>query len=133
MTTSVRAPWEWKSSDNHHPDCSPVTQCLGECWNGPIDDVVRERIRALAKHGRRGSVEWLPWDSTRWLPILTEELGEVARHLCEMNLSSALRQEHMDGMREELIQLAAMAVAWAHALDTGRTAEQPRFIPGHEE
>jgi NTP pyrophosphatase (non-canonical NTP hydrolase) len=43
------------------------------------------------------------------LAILTEELGEVARALNE--------KEPIEHLREELIQVAAVAVAWAEACD----------------
>lgn len=75
----------------------------------PYSDVHRERIRAHAKHDAQGhSVERATWEDSRWLPILTEELGEVARCLCDDSSRSHLR--------EELIQLAAMATAWIDAI-----------------
>ena len=129
----MHAPFEWTATDHHHPDCSPVVQCLGECWLGPVWEAAQERLRAHVKHGRRGSVEYLPWDSPKWLPIVTEELGEVAREICELNLSSALRTERRDNMREELVQVMAMCLAWVVAIDCGRREEPPRFIPGQEE
>lgn len=76
------------------------------------DDVRRERLRAHDKHAADGnSAERLPADSTRWLPILTEELGEVARELCDHGHARPHR------LRSELIQLAAMAAAWADAIE----------------
>ena len=43
--------------------------------------------------------------------ILGEEYGEVCRAVCE---------EDNDQLREELIQVAAVAVAWVQSLDDGR-------------
>jgi len=59
-----------------------------------------ERARQDA---RFGSHAWVP--DYLWLAILTEELGEVARDL----------QERRD-LRPELVQVAAVAVAWLEAL-----------------
>ncbi len=42
------------------------------------------------------------------LAILVEEVGEVARHVCD-------RGDLVD-MKEELIQVAAVAVAWAERI-----------------
>lgn len=47
-------------------------------------------------------------DNGRKLAILTEELGEVARAMCD--------KEPKERLREELIQVAAVATAWAEAL-----------------
>lgn len=81
-------------------------------WS-PYDDVHRERIRAHLKHGAKGnSRENAHWTNAEWLPILTEEVGEVAHLLTydsEMNT--------MDQLRKELIQVAAMAVAWIESID----------------
>jgi len=80
------------------------------------DEVHSERNRAHAKHGAAGnSRENTPWDNAEWLPILVEELGEVAH---EMTYDVA-SQGKMDRMRRELIQVAAMACAWIDALDEG--------------
>lgn len=42
------------------------------------------------------------------LPILTEEVGEVAKAICEKDA---------DQLQTELIQVAAVAVAWLEALE----------------
>lgn len=42
------------------------------------------------------------------LAVLAEEFGEVARAVCECD---------MKNLREELIQVAAVAVAWAESMD----------------
>lgn len=74
------------------------------------EQVADERHRAHLKHGYYGfSVENKSYDYALWLPILTEEVGEVARALCDDSPVSHLRSE--------LIQVAAMACAWAEACD----------------
>lgn len=84
-------------------------------------DVHRERIRAHEKHDAAGgSMERRPWHDGMWLPVLTEEIGEVARVLCDFELGVAgafLDGSPADKLREELVQVAAMACAWIAALD----------------
>ena len=73
-------------------------------------EVAAERQRARELHEPNGnSVEDIHFANPRWLPILVEEIGEVARVLCE--------GESKERLREELIQVAAMASAWAEACD----------------
>ena len=73
-------------------------------------DIAAERRRARELHEPRGTgVEDIHFANPRWLPILVEEVGEVARVLCE--------GESKERLREELIQVAAMASAWADACD----------------
>lgn len=83
----------------------------------PYTAVHYERMRAHAKHdGKGGSMERKDWDDPAWLPVLLEEVGEVARAICEhRHLASApeiLREE----LENELIQVAAMTMAWVDAL-----------------
>lgn len=47
------------------------------------------------------------------LAVLMEEVGEVARELCE---ARAADEPPLPNLRTELIQVAAVAVAWAEAL-----------------
>lgn len=82
------------------PDCMAV-----------LAEVRRERIRAHEKHGDT-SMESLPTDDLTRLTVLMEEVGEVARWFNESR-----RRDMQNGeLRAELIQVAAMATAWADAL-----------------
>jgi NTP pyrophosphatase (non-canonical NTP hydrolase) len=45
------------------------------------------------------------------LAVLAEEFGEVARAVCERDYVN---------LREELVQVAAVSLAWLEALDAGR-------------
>lgn len=76
------------------------------------DEIRAERERAHAKHGAT-SMEQAPVDSHDRLAILTEEIGEVAK---EFN-DARHRGGPIDrvALRKELIQVAAMAAAWADA------------------
>lgn len=69
---------------------------------GVYHDVASERYRAAQKHSN-GSIELASADDPRWWHVVVEELGEVARAF----------QESPERLHEELVQLAAMATAWA--------------------
>lgn len=71
------------------------------------------REAAHAKHGP-DSIEGQPADSPKWLAILTEEVGEVAHEL-------TYDAEGGD-ILHELIQVAAVASAWADAIMRERRA-----------
>lgn len=91
--------------------------------HGTYEAVHQERERAHRKHdsAEHGSMERKPWDHPIWLPVLTEEVGEVARVLCEGELGSLADSAHVrECLREELVQVAAMACAWVDAIDEGR-------------
>lgn len=86
----------------------------------PYSDIHLERVRAHEKHDESGdSMERKhPLDSS-WMTVLAEEVGEVAmaindhRHAGEFADPVAALHE----MRTELVQVAAMAVAWIDAID----------------
>lgn len=82
----------------------------------PYSDMHRERIRAHAKfgHTEQTSTEGRSFYDARWLAILTEEVGEVARVLNEWYLGNASLQPNL---RKELIQVGAMVAAWVDAID----------------
>lgn len=54
-------------------------------------------------------------DKDRCLTILTEEIGEVARELCDWR-GTARDVEHVRRLRDELTQVAAIALAWLEGL-----------------
>lgn len=73
--------------------------------------VIREVIAERARQDELWGIQ--DHDPYLWLAILTEEVGEVARALLDAT------EEHRDvvGYREELIQVAAVAVAMVEAWD----------------
>lgn len=75
-------------------------------------EAAAERERAHLKH-QDTSMEQQPVDALLRLSILTEEVGEVAKEL-----NDARHRGHLDyaALRKELIQVTAMAGAWADAL-----------------
>lgn len=85
-------------------------------------DFNTERRRAHNKHGMT-SMESQPALSHRRCTILTEEVGEVARalndleHATHQGNDAAARLEAREHLRKELTQTGAMVVAWLAALD----------------
>jgi NTP pyrophosphatase (non-canonical NTP hydrolase) len=79
----------------------------------PYSDIHRERIRAHKLHDDHGqSMERREYTDSRWLPVVVEEVGEVARVLCD--------GENTNRLRAELVQVAAMVIAWIEAIDLER-------------
>lgn len=87
----------------------------------PYRDVHKERIRAHAKHAAAdAAMEGRRHDDPAWLPVLTEEVGEVARVLCEAAQGNVDGDVARQMLRDELVQVAAMACAWIDACDLHR-------------
>lgn len=74
-----------------------------------IDEVVGERIRQDSLWGQQNHV------NDRWNTILVEEVGEAAKETYEGDTVK---------LREELIQVAAVAVAWIEAIDRAKDSPQ---------
>ena len=79
----------------------------------PVKDVIGERLRQEAKWGQQDHPPGI------WLGILGEEFGEVCKEIAE----SQARPLDVAHLREELIQTAAVAVAWVEAIDRGLPAD----------
>lgn len=75
-----------------------------------LADVADERTRQDARWGRQDHSDM------QWLAVLTEEVGEVAKCLCEMNVPGN-GHSTVQHLREELIQVAAVAVAAVECID----------------
>lgn len=73
-----------------------------------VNDVLRERIRQDDKWGIQDHEDGI------WLAILGEEFGEVAKEVFE---EDHLLRSRRSELREELVQVAAVAIAWIEALD----------------
>ncbi len=77
----------------------------------PIRSVGMERVKQDAKWGEQnhGNLEWLA--------ILAEEFGEVGQCICKGCLNDDPQAaEHLDLLEYELIQVAAVCVAWVECL-----------------
>lgn len=73
-----------------------------------------ERERAHAKHGTK-SLEAADPLSERRLRVLLEEVGEVAREFNDAEVEG--RDVDLGKLHAELVQVAAMAAAWADAVE----------------
>ena len=68
---------------------------------------------ADVKHGAN-SITQIPAESHKWLPILVEEVGEIANSLTYDSLN--LPEE----TRSELIDVITVCIAWVSAIDALR-------------
>lgn len=73
-------------------------------------DIQRERTRQIEKWGDQHH------DDAWWCVIEMEELGEVARAIYER--APRWDDESRARLREELVQVAAVAVAWIEDIDS---------------
>jgi NTP pyrophosphatase (non-canonical NTP hydrolase) len=86
-----------------------------------ITEATRARAKAHAKHGTN-SIESLPPDSPHWLPVLVEEVGEVANSLTYDAADASTRAE--------LIDVLAVVTAWIDAIDTRDRLNARRIARG---
>ena len=98
-----------------------------------LEDVRDERARqeAIGLEKRARGIEWRSCadpkmaggDGTRYL-VLGEEVGEVANAILERDyaMTGDLRDAYDRDLRKELVQVAAVAVAWVEAIDARRGA-----------
>lgn len=97
------------------------SKSYGGMVGGIYVEIAAERRRAHAKHDttghsaeKQGPMWW------RWMPILTEELGESAE--AWQDLANAEPEQYGNALRHlkaELVQVAAMAAAWADSVQRG--------------
>jgi hypothetical protein len=80
------------------------------------DDVFAERMRDHELHGP-ASMEAMAWNDLRRLAVLTEEVGEVARWFNERPRTTTTADVSLDALHSELVQVAAVAIAWADKVD----------------
>lgn len=72
-----------------------------------LEDVAEERQNQIARWGKQRHSPFY------WLAILTEEVGEVAKEIAD----GRVQPFDAGAYREELVQVAAVAVAAIEALD----------------
>ncbi len=96
----------------------PCEKCEAE--RAPIFHAIRmERRRQIAKFGDQSGKPLI-----RWLGILAEEAGEVAKVVMQHDDDQyAYEHSTLDDLRRELVQTAAAAVAWVEKLDRAALAE----------
>lgn len=75
-------------------------------------EIFAERMRAHDLHVASGnSMEEKGYENPSWLPVIMEEVGEVARAIND--------DQTVSHLRTELIQVMAMCSAWVDAIDNG--------------
>lgn len=72
-----------------------------------LEDVEKERIAQDKKWGEQNHDDFI------WSAILGEEVGEV----CKASLHDRFGGKEAGGQREELLQVAAVAIAWVECID----------------
>lgn len=82
-----------------------------------LSEITDERTKQDNKHGvaiERG------YTLTKWNAVLTEETGEAAREVNQVDevYTDHHKLDHVRKLRAELIQSAAVCVAWIESLDT---------------
>ena len=102
-----------------------------------LTDVSVERAKQRARYGSNDDLEWGTGPETRWLiPFTYEPATAVERilradyeeyeeatgkptwvHLLREELAEAFAETDPIRLREELIQVAALAVSWAEKID----------------
>ena len=106
-----------------------------------LGDVAQERVRQRARYGRKQDLEDGTGPGVRWLrntsahlDLLNAEQIQVQlrreyeayeaqhgeptwMHLVREEIAEAFQEEHPVRLREELLQVAALAVSWVEALD----------------
>jgi NTP pyrophosphatase (non-canonical NTP hydrolase) len=98
----------------------PCEKC--ETERAPIFHAIRmERRRQIGKFGDQAAKP-----NIRWLGILAEEAGEVAKVVMQHDDDQYVYEEStLADLRKELIQTAAVAIAWIEKLDRAALAEMP--------
>jgi hypothetical protein len=81
-----------------------------------LGEVAAERDRQDAKWGEQNHVDG------DWSLVLAEEYGEACKEALGVRFSpdAVRRGDHEFALREELLQVAAVAVAWVEAIDRRR-------------
>lgn len=114
--------------DLHHPYCDDPTLCdpawpagPRRCWHDAADAILASRQAAHRKHYGHGvSIEELRHDDFRFLPILIEEVGEVADVLNELTLGNIDSAGAKALLSNELLDVAAVVVSWLDAVERPR-------------
>lgn len=83
---------------------------MSDIKNKVILDILQERQNQDDKWGEQNH------DPILWVAILTEEVGELA----QCALHEKFGGHHAEGLREEAIQCAAVAMSIVECLDRGK-------------
>jgi hypothetical protein len=84
---------------------------INKVGTAALADVVNERLRQDRKWGEQNHI------NLQWNIILGEEYGEVQKALVEDEFRGLSVASRSDEIREELVQTAAVALAWIECID----------------
>lgn len=87
-----------------------MTTSLAEVDSYILYDIIDERERQDQKWGDQSANA-----NVLWSTVLTEEVGEVAEAVLKLDFED--HEGTHDDLRKELVEVAAVAVAWIEALD----------------
>ena len=109
---------------SRNPTESEVNNLVGTVYA----DIHQERVKAHKTHGANGnSREDAEAMNEEWLPILMEEVGEVAHWFTYDT------EKDISELRDELVQIAAMAAAWIDSIDEAMDViDNPEAAPEEE-
>ena len=82
-----------------------------------LAEIQDERSRQDAKWGVQNSHDF------EWVSILAEEFGEAAQQANEANFTTGRYRGDFSNLRYELVQVAAVAVAWIECIDRRGSSE----------
>ena len=92
-----------------------------------LDDIVKERRSQNQKWGEQNRTP------VEWIAILSEEVGEASREAVDLHFSnipkdselrgSELRNKRISDLRNELIQVAAVAIQAVENIDRDQTTD----------
>ena len=113
--TATPEPQAETAERRHYPPTESDIPMHG--WR-PYHEMHRERIRAHKKHQDKpgGSMEMKVYNDPDWFPVLTEEVGEVAKVLNDYRHGLLSKDEARDQLAAELVQVGAMTAAWLDAI-----------------
>lgn len=95
-------PYEW--------DCTLKDEIKSHKWDCILLDVIDELTEQIKKWGIQNH------DPQMWMNILMEEVGEASQAMMEHHF----RKENPERYREELVQVAAVAIAAIENYDRSR-------------
>lgn len=109
-----------------------------EAANGVLEQVAQERLR---QHDKFGEQNWTDYGPDNPVPLVSEAEVTEAREMCQKaadagvvswdlilyeELAEAFAETEPDRLRAELLQVAAVVVAWIEAIDR-RAAAADRY------
>lgn len=83
-----------------------------------VQAVRAETARAIQKHGRENTPLHKGMSRADKLVIMTEQMGEIAKAICEYNLELLSEEELQARLMRELLKLSASAAMFAESEDS---------------